>query len=227
MKTFPVGRNVLPARLIPNLHPFHQVVILRIVDTHGRTNLQSALRLDKLGIQIRLMRVERSHSIRGIQVITGSLIRDDVDGTSQGIRTQTGRNHPFVDLNPFDQIDRQIGQRNTTAFRIQGNTIQKIADRIARHTIDGEVKIGTDTSLFPYTDAGRSVHHLIQVVYRIGQRFDIQRIGGKHSLSDLLRLRLAIHLHSMERDGIFAQDHILLRCPTDGTFQPKGLIAHR
>ena len=198
METAAIGRDKTCLIGVAHLYPFHQIVILRIVHAKGGLHDQSTLWLDKLCVQISPMGMERTNPIRDIQVVPFALISDDIDCPAQGIITQTGRNHPFVNLDALNQIHRQIGQRDTRTFRRERNAINKVTHRIARHTINREVEIRTHSTLFSHTNTRRTVHHLIQVTYGIDQRFDIQGIHGKGTLTNLLALRFAQHLHHIQ-----------------------------
>ena len=75
-----------------------------------------------------------------------------------------GGNHSLVDFNAVDDVYRQVGQRHVTALAAEGHAIQKVADGVARQTVDGQIEIRTYTALFAYLDAGRAVYQVAQVV---------------------------------------------------------------
>ena len=89
------------------------------------------------------MGMERAYSVRHIQEITLTLVCYDIDRTTKSIGTKTRRNDALIDFNMIDHIDGKIGEIDTRTKYIERHSINKIADRITRHSVDGEVKIRT------------------------------------------------------------------------------------
>ena len=85
METLAIRTYIGPLRLIPNLYPFHRIVVFRIVHTQCRSDQEATLWRYPLRIQVCPMRVERTNAVRGIQIVFSCLIGDDIDRTSQGI----------------------------------------------------------------------------------------------------------------------------------------------
>lgn len=69
MEPFTVDFNIFTAIFIPYLNAFHLIIVLRIIDSDSRLDDQSGLRFYELGIQVSSMRMERTCTIRNIQVI--------------------------------------------------------------------------------------------------------------------------------------------------------------
>jgi len=131
MEPFTVDFNIFTAIFIPYLDTFHLIIILGIIDTDGRLDDQSGLRFYELGIQVGSMSMERTYTIRSIQIILFFLTGNNINGAPQSIRTQAGRNYPFIYFHPVNDIDRKICQRDTASFCIQRHPIDKVTDGIA------------------------------------------------------------------------------------------------
>ena len=97
-------------------------------------------------------------TIARIEIVGMLTVGHDVHGTAQGVAAEPDRHHTLIDLDMVNQIDGQIGKRHTRAFRIKGHTIEEIAHGIARHTVDRQIKIRTDTTLLSQFHTCRTVY---------------------------------------------------------------------
>ena len=110
MEASTVSQNVFAAVFIPDFDISHHIIVFGVIDPKGGFNDQSGSRLYKLGIQVCLVSMEGTDTVRDIQIVLLLLFCNDIDGTSQCICTQTGRYYSFINFNPVDDIDRQICQ---------------------------------------------------------------------------------------------------------------------
>ena len=161
MKAPPLLGQIPAGCLIPHLHVFHHVVVLRVVDTEGRTDDDSVLQRI-LCIEFTAVGVKGAQTVADIEVVGMFPVGDDIDGTAQGIATQPCRYHTLVDLDMVYQVHRQIGQRHARAFRVERHAVDEIAHGIARHTIDAQVEVGAYSALFTHLHTRRSVNDTVQ-----------------------------------------------------------------
>ena len=110
MEASTVSQNVFAAVFIPDFDISHHIIVFGVIAPEGRFNDQSGSRLYKLCIQVRLVGMEGADAVRDIQIVLLLLLRNDIDGASQCICTQTGRYYSFINFNPVYDIDRQIRQ---------------------------------------------------------------------------------------------------------------------
>ena len=110
MEASTVSQNVFAAVFIPNFYIFHHIIVFGVIDPKGRFNDQSGSRLYKQCIQVCLVSMEGTDTVGDIQIVLLLLLRNDIDGASQCICTQTGRYYSFINFNPVYDIDRQIRQ---------------------------------------------------------------------------------------------------------------------
>ena len=128
---------------IPQLNVLHLVVVLREVDSQGRTYQDARLRQFILSVHIHDIRVERPSAYRGIQEVVDAFVCHQVDGTSQSIASQIGRYYTFVHLYMVDHIHGDIGQCHLDAFRIERYAVDEITNGVARHTIERQFEVRT------------------------------------------------------------------------------------
>ena len=187
--------------LVPHLDVFHHVVVFRVVDAECRTDGQPVLQ-HVLRIQVTAVRVVRPHAVRRIQIVRPLPVRHDVDGSAQGVRAEPRGHHALVYLDMVYQVHGQISQRHLRTLRVQGNTVQEVAHRIARHAVNRQVEIAAYTAFLADLHTRRTVHNAVQVRQRTDHRVHIDGVHRQSALTQLLRLRLADDRHILQRHRV-------------------------
>ena len=169
--------------------------------------------------------MEGTDTVGDIQIVLLLLLRNDIDGASQCICTQTGRYYSFINFNPVYDIDRQIRQWNTAAFCIQWYSVQKITYGITRHSIDGEVEVRANSAFLSHLNARCTVHQVVEVIQWVYYRLDVECIDSKGSFLHFLRLGLSVNLDRTQRYGTFLQCKVLFFILPDVEGLFHGLVA--
>ena len=118
----------------------HPIVVVRIV-LESVDLVCETIRQCLSEIDVRLMRVERSIRVGGVEEPTvliaraTALLGDDVDHATDGVRPETNRNNSLVDLDPLREIDRDIIQPERTADALLRHAIDENLDMLATEAI--------------------------------------------------------------------------------------------
>ena len=153
--------------------------------------------------------MKRTYPIGSIQIVLFILFSDDINGSTQSVCSQAGRNDSFINLDPVNNIDRQICEGDTASFCGKGHAVDKVTNGITGHPVDGKIEVRTDTTFFPDFDAGCSVYYRVQVIQWIDGWFYIQCIYCEYTLFYLLALGFAIYFDGIQVYSTFFKYKIL------------------
>ena len=171
---------------VPDLYATHQIIVLRIAGADDGLEDQAGLLSGVLCVEIGLVRMERSHAVREIEVVAAAAVRDDVHGTTQRVASEAGGNDTFIDFDPVDDVDGQVGQRHAGALGVERHPVEEIADRVPAHAVDGQVEVAAHAALFADADAGGLVDGLGKRLQRAGLQADVERAHGECTFAQFL-----------------------------------------
>ena len=77
------------------------------------------------------MRMIGAKAVTCIEIVHLLTVGDDIHSTTKSIAAKPGGHHTLINLDMINDINRQIGQHHTRAFRVKRHTVEEIANGIA------------------------------------------------------------------------------------------------
>ena len=189
VETAAVLRQELAHLLVPHLDILHHVVVLRVVHTDGGPYGQPVLQ-HILPVEVGLVGVEGAEAIGDVEEISLLALRHDIDGTAQGIAAEPRGHHALVYLYVVNHADGHVGNGQSRTLCVEGNAVEEVAHRRARHAVDAQFEVGTHAAVLANLHAGRAVDDAVDGVQRANHGLHVDGIHRQRTLAQPLSLRL-------------------------------------
>ena len=210
-----VHRHVASALLVPHFYVAHGVVVFGVAGAQSRAHDESCALFYELGTHVGLVGVEGTDAIGSVEVVLLFPFGDDVDGSTQRVGAEAGGHHSLVDFYVIYDADRQVGQRDATAFGFERKSVDEIAHGIARQTIDRQVEVAAHTAFLTHLDPRRASYQAGEADSASGQSAHVYGVDAESTFAGALYLALAIHLYAFQADGGVVCGRVGL-CPCGG-----------